>query len=186
MSVLPEFPMPRCRRPWRRKSLLPRLERQGSADPHGLLPHLQALLLRAQGDRLGAGPTARRQGLLRPQAPPRGLPAPGRRGRPRVYGEGRIVPAERAVQRRGWTTGVFDLYGKRAVKRYQTFVATWKPAGGAIRVVLVDEPGGWVAFFCTDVPASAAEILATVADRFALETAFRDCKEVVGAGRQQV
>ncbi|HMB08393.1 MAG TPA: transposase [Isosphaeraceae bacterium] len=115
-----------------------------------------------------------------------GPPAPGRGGRPRVYGEGRIVPAERAVQRRGWTTGVSDLYGKRAVKRYQTFVATWKPAGGAIRVVLVDEPGGWVAFFCTDVSASAAEILATVADRFALETAFRDCKEVVGAGRQQV
>ena len=45
---------------------------------------------------------------------------------------------------------------------------------------------GWVAFFCTDVKASVAEILATVADRFALETTFRDCKEIVGAGQQQV
>ena len=112
--------------------------------------------------------------------------APGRRGRPRIYGAGRMELAKRAGQRRGWSTGSFELYGKRAKKRYKTFVATWRPAGGAIRVVLVDEPSGWVAFFCTDVEASAAEILATVADRFALETSFRDCKEVVGAGQHQV
>jgi hypothetical protein len=112
--------------------------------------------------------------------------APGRRGRPRIYGESRIELAKRAGQRRGWTTGIFELYGQRARKRYKTFEATWKPAGGPIRVVLVDEPTGWVAFFCTDVRASVAEILTTVADRFALETTFRDCKEIVGAGQQQV
>jgi hypothetical protein len=43
-----------------------------------------------------------------------------------------------------------------------------------------------VAFFCTDPSVTVAEILTTVADRFALETTFRDCKEVVGAGQQQV
>jgi hypothetical protein len=110
----------------------------------------------------------------------------GRRGRPRIYGEHRIDLAKRAGQRRGWTTGSFVLYGERVRKRYKTFEATWRPAGGPIRVVLVAEPTGWVAFFCTDVAASAEEILATVSDRFALETAFRDCKEVVGAGQQQV
>jgi hypothetical protein len=36
------------------------------------------------------------------------------------------------------------------------------------------------------VEASVEEILAAIADRFAPETAFRDGKEVVGAGRQQV
>src|SRR4051794_585742 len=71
--LLPEFPMPRCRHPWWREPLLPRLERQGPADPHGLLPHLQAVLLRAKGYRPRAGPVARREGLLRPEAPPRGL-----------------------------------------------------------------------------------------------------------------
>ena len=111
---------------------------------------------------------------------------PGQRGRPRIYGRDRIVLAKRAGQRRGWTTGVFDLYGKPMVKRYKTFLATWGPVGGVIRVVLVDEPKGWVAFFCTDVSASVADILTTVADRFSLEIAFRDCKEVVGAGQQQV
>jgi hypothetical protein len=83
-------------------------------------------------------------------------------------------------------TEILELYGKPVKKRYKTFLATWRPAGGLIRVVLVDEPKGWVAFFCTDPDASAAEILATVADRFALETTFRDCKEIVGAGQQQV
>jgi hypothetical protein len=111
---------------------------------------------------------------------------PGQRGRPRVYGEHRLDLAKRAGQRRGWATGTFDLYGEPTVKRYKTFVATWRPAGGAIRVVLVDEPTGWRAYFCTDVSASVADVLESVADRFALETAFRDCKEIVGAGQQQV
>jgi hypothetical protein len=111
---------------------------------------------------------------------------PGRRGRPRVYGEHRIDLAKRAGQRRGWTTESFTLYGARVAKRYKTFLATWRPAGGVIRVVLVDEPTGWVAYFCTDPSASVAEILTTVADRFSLEITFRDCKEVVGAGQQQV
>jgi hypothetical protein len=111
---------------------------------------------------------------------------PHRRGPKRTYGERRIELAKRAGQRRGWATGTFALYGKPAVKRYKTFVATWRPAGGAVRVVLVDEPKGWIAFFCTDPAATVADILIGIADRFSLETTFRDCKDVVGAGQQQV
>lgn len=111
---------------------------------------------------------------------------PGCRGRPRVYGEGRIELAKRGGQRRGWTTGTFTLYGKPAVKKYKTFVATWRPAGGAIRVVLVAEPGGWVAFFCSDPTAGVADILGNVAGRFSLEITFRDVKGILGAGQQQV
>src|SRR5258705_5922106 len=112
--------------------------------------------------------------------------APHRRGPNRIYGERRIDLAKRAGQRRGWATGTFTLYGKATAKRYKTFVATWRPAGGAIRVVLVDEPTGWVAFFCSDPSATVADILVGVANRFALEIAFRDLKDVVGAGQQQV
>jgi DDE superfamily endonuclease len=110
----------------------------------------------------------------------------GRRGRPRVYGEDRIHLANRAGQRRGWHTGTVNLYGQTVVKRYKTFLATWRPAGGVIRVVLVDEPTGWRAYFSTDPAVTVADILGAVADRFALETTFRDCKDVVGAGQQQV
>lgn len=114
--------------------------------------------------------------------PPR---RPGQRGRPRTYGENRLDLAKRAGQRRGWTTGTFTLYGEAVTKRYKTFVATWRPAGGAIRVVLVDEPHGWRAYFCTDPTASVADVLALVADRFSLEITFREVKEIVGAGQQQ-
>jgi hypothetical protein len=110
----------------------------------------------------------------------------GRRGRPRIYGERRIVLSRRAAHRGGWQTGTFTLYGQAEVKRYKTFLATWRPVGGVIRVVLVDERDGWRAFFCTNPEASVAEILGLVADRFSLETCFRDLKEVIGAGQQQV
>jgi hypothetical protein len=110
----------------------------------------------------------------------------GRRGPQRKYGERRIELAKRAGQRRGWRTGTFELYGEPTVKTYKTFLATWRPAGGLIRVVLLDEPRGWVAFFCTDPAASVADVLGAVADRFSLETAFRDVKQVAGAGQQQV
>lgn len=126
---------------------------------------------------------------LRKDAALRDVPGPrrpGQRGRPRIYGEHRISLAKRAGQRRGWQCGTFELYGKPTPKRYKTFVATWRPAGGAIRVVLVDEPTGWVAYFCTDPDVTVADILGCVADRFSLETAFRDVKDVVGAGQQQV
>jgi len=117
------------------------------------------------------------------------LPEPrpaGRRGRRRIDGERRIDLAKRAGQRRGWVRGTFVLYGKATPKRYQTFVATWRPAAGAIRVVLVDEPDGGRAFFGTDPEASVADILGLVAGRFSLETGFRDLKQIVGAGQQQV
>jgi hypothetical protein len=54
--------------------------------------------------------------------------------------EKRIDLTKRAGQKRGWSTGTFVLYGKEQAKRYKTFVATWRPAGGAIRV---DDPTGY-------------------------------------------
>ncbi len=116
---------------------------------------------------------------LRKDAALRTLPGPkppGRRGPAPTYGPDVIDLAKRAGRRRGWSCDTFELYGEKAVKRYKTFLATWRPAGGATRVVLVDEPTGWRAFFCTDTSASAADILGTVADRFSLVIAFRDCK----------
>jgi hypothetical protein len=55
-----------------------------------------------------------------------------------------------------------------------------------IRVVLVQEEDGWVAFFCTKAAATAVEILEAAADRGAIEQTFKDVKEVWGAGQQQV
>jgi hypothetical protein len=126
---------------------------------------------------------------LRKDAALRTLPGPrpaGKRGRPRTYGSDVIDLAKRGGQRRGWASETLTLYGVASVKKYKTFLATWRPAGGPIRVVLVDEPNGRRAFFCTDTSAGVADILGMVADRFSLEIAFRECKQIVGAGQQQV
>lgn len=110
-----------------------------------------------------------------------------RRGRPRKYGKQRIDLAKRAGQSRGWKTETFTLYGKQVVKRYKTFLATYRPVGAAIRVVLVkNDDCSWVAYFCTDIHASVAQILEAVADRSAIEQVFHDVKEVHGAGQQQL
>ena len=65
-------------------------------------------------------------------------------------------------------------------------MATYPPAGGAIRVVIVREDHGWLAFFATDPNATVTQILEAVADRFAIEQTFHDLKEVYGAGQQQL
>lgn len=44
---------------------------------------------------------------------------------------------------------------------------------GVIRAVLVDEPNGWVAFFCTDPAATVADTLGCAADRFSLGVVLR-------------
>jgi hypothetical protein len=131
-------------------------------------------------------------GRLRKDAALRDLPPPikegqrRRRGRPRRYGRNRRSLAKRAGQRRGWQMIPCVLYNKETSKTCKTFLATYPPVGGVIRVVLVKEPHGWFAFFSTDVNATVCEILETFADRATIEQDFHDIKEVWGAGQQQV
>lgn len=108
------------------------------------------------------------------------------RGRPRKYGKHRISLSKRAGQRRGWLSVECTLYGKRVTKTTKTFLATYRPAGGVIRVVLVKEEHGWFALFCTDPHSRVADILEAFADRATIEQDFHDVKEVWGAGQQQV
>ena len=131
-------------------------------------------------------------GRLRKDAALRDLPPPlkkgskRRPGRPRRYGRNRISLAKRAGQGRGWQTVLCVLYNQETTKTCKTFLATYPPAGGVIRVVLVRELQGWFAFFSTDANTTACEILETFADRTTIEQDFHDIKEVWGAGQQQV
>jgi DDE superfamily endonuclease len=117
------------------------------------------------------------------------VPVPRKRhgpGRPRTYGKKSISLAKRAGHKRGWQQGTFILYGDAVSTRYKTFLATYKPAGGLIRVVLVKEDDGdWRAYFCTQTDATVAEILEATADRSALEQVFHDVKEVHGVAQAQ-
>jgi phenylpyruvate tautomerase PptA (4-oxalocrotonate tautomerase family) len=108
------------------------------------------------------------------------------RGRPRQYGKNKISLAKRAGQTRGWSEIECTVYGKTSTKTYKSFLATYKPAGGVVRVVLVKEEHGWYAFYCTDEAASVQEIVEAFADRATIEQDFHDVKEVWGSGQQQV
>jgi hypothetical protein len=79
-------------------------------------------------------------GRLRKDAALRGLPRPLRRGqrrgrgRPRKYGKNKLSPATRAGQKRGWQTVACTVYNETVIKTHKTFLATYRPAGGVIRV----------------------------------------------------
>ncbi len=129
---------------------------------------------------------------LRRDAALRSVPEPPRpgqakkRGRKPTYGKRSLSLAKRAGHAHGWQTGEFVLYGATVTKTYKTFLATWEPVGGVIRVVLVREDDGWEAFFCTAATATVAQILEVFSDRAAIEQDFHDLKEVHGVGQQQV
>jgi hypothetical protein len=119
-----------------------------------------------------------------PQPPRVGQPT--KRGPKPTYGQQALSLAKRAGQRRGWQTAELVLYGKKVAKTFKTFEATYKPAGGRIRVVIVRADDAWTPFFCTDPAATVAQILEAVADRATIEQDFHDLKEVHGAGQQQL
>jgi DDE superfamily endonuclease len=111
---------------------------------------------------------------------------PGQRGPLPTYGKQRFDLAKRAGHHQGWEQVECVQYGQRLTKTCKTFLATWKPAQGLIRVVLVKETDGWLPFFATDPNAAVVDILEAVADRGSHEQSFKAVKEVWGAGQQQL
>lgn len=112
---------------------------------------------------------------------------PGQRGRPRIYGEQRLSLKKRAAHRQGWNKITYNSRGVEVAREYKTFLATSRLIRGMIRVVIVrDEKGSWVPYFCTRPAATVQEILEAAAARWAIEETFHDVKEVWGAGQQQV
>ena len=77
------------------------------------------------------------------------------RGRPPIYGKNRLSLAIRAGQARGWkSVEVVTMSGRKVSRMYKTFLATWRPAGGVVRVVILkEEDGKWRAFLCNDAEA---------------------------------
>jgi hypothetical protein len=108
-------------------------------------------------------------------------------GRPRKYGRNRIHLHQKASQRSGWSTITVTLYGEQVSKSVKLFKATYPPAGGQIVVLIVREDNGsWRAYLCTNLSATAEQILEAVADRAAIEQNFHDLKEIEGIGQQQL
>ena len=113
-------------------------------------------------------------------------PGKRKRGRPRKYGK-RIKLANVVNHPDGFSKIKVFLYGRKETKDVKVFKALYKPAGCMVQVLVVREGKNcFRAFMCTDLTASAVEILEAVADRYAIEQNFSDIKEIEGAGQQQV
>jgi hypothetical protein len=113
-------------------------------------------------------------------------PKKRKRGRPRKYGK-RVKLANTVKKPDGWFKIKAFLYGREETKEVKVFKALYKPAGCLVEVLIVRESKDcFRAFMCTELTASAVEILEAVADRYAIEQNFSDLKEIEGAGQQQV
>jgi hypothetical protein len=110
------------------------------------------------------------------------------RGRPPIYGKNRLSLAKRAGHARGWQAiEVRTTAGRVVTKAVKSFLATWEPAGGVVRVVIVKEDdGSWRAYLCTDPEASVEAIVQATLDRWAIEQNFHDLKEVEGIEQVQL
>ena len=110
------------------------------------------------------------------------------RGRPPIYGKNRLSLAKRAGQTRGWDqVSVKATTGRPVTRPAKTFLATWRPAGGVVRVVILKEAEGkWRAFLCSDAGASVEAIVQAILDRWAIEQNYHDLKEVERVGEVQL
>ncbi len=116
---------------------------------------------------------------LPPVIPP-GQKRPG--GRPPISGKNRLRLAQRAGQTRGWETIAVRTTTAQVVrKQLKTLLATWRPAGEVVRVVISrEEDGGGRASLGTDPQAGGEAIVPVALDRWGIEPNFHDLQEVEG------
>jgi hypothetical protein len=114
---------------------------------------------------------------------------PGRsrpKGRPRRKGQRLPNPKRIAARkRRGWRRISLTLYGKSVTLCVWSRVCLWYTVarGQPVRVVVTKDPKGRAkprAYFCTDPARSVEEILQTYAQRWDLEVAIRNAKQMLG------
>lgn len=114
----------------------------------------------------------------------------GQPGAPRKKGERLPPPQTDAASSQGWLSGTVSIYRKSVAIRYKSRVALWYSAGGSrpLHIVLIRDPSGQrrdCAFFATELCLSPQSILQTYAQRWSLEVAFRDIKQILGFERPQ-
>lgn len=114
------------------------------------------------------------------------VPAPGKRGRPRKYGE-RIGLQSLFTLARDMQEAVSPVYGEDRGKhkvtiRYMVRDLLWKPAGVLVRFVAVCHPvRGNVILMSTDTSLGGLEIIQLYGLRFKIEYAFKQSIRTLGA-----
>ena len=134
-------------------------------------------------------------GAMRPDAVLTEIPAPPKPGmkggRPRKRGA--VLPKPDALahdERVPWKTCEARLYGHSRKVRYKEIRGQWYRACGVrlLRIVVVKVTTGSIrlrVFFCTDANLSVVQILENYAGRWAIESCFRNLKQLMGFADSQ-
>jgi len=140
---------------------------------------------RGLGARVTITSRLRANAALYERQPPRS----GKKGRPRKWGERLAGLAKIAGDpATTWTETTVRRYGKSETLRLATIECLWRPLGSdtSVRVIIVADagrPSGYqLALITTDLDASAGEIVERYADRWPIEVAFEEGKEIFGVG----
>jgi hypothetical protein len=127
----------------------------------------------------------RTNAVLYAPAPPR----TGKRGRPRKWGD--RLPALNNIAldpATEWVAHTVCRYGKPVTLKLAEICCLWEPLGpdSPVRVILVKDdtrPCGYqIALISTDLQATPTQIVERYADRWPIEVAFLEGKEIFGVG----
>jgi hypothetical protein len=112
-----------------------------------------------------------------------------RRGRPRTRGKKLAKLETMAAHIQNWQTVTFRRRGETVKRLVYTRVVLWYTVSRKpILLVLSRDPKGKEKddfFFTTDVAMAPAEVLACYADRWAIEDAFKNTKQLLGGQQPQ-
>jgi hypothetical protein len=109
---------------------------------------------------------------------------PGTRGRPRRKGQRLGTPSQLAATAR-WTPATVRAYGRDQAMHLADITCLWYGCldTRTVRVILArDRDAGLLALVTTDLAASPAALITRYAARWAIEQAFADARNILGAG----
>ena len=129
----------------------------------------------------------RRDAALYDPPPPR---RKGQRGRPRKKGQRLPTPEQMSRRRKGWVRAKVDQRGKTVERLLLCAPVLWYVVcpERCILLVIVRDPDGKQPddfFFTSDLEASAADVAAHYAGRWAIEDTFRNVKQMLGGQHPQ-
>ncbi|MGO9901346.1 MAG: transposase [Solirubrobacteraceae bacterium] len=116
-------------------------------------------------------------------------PPTGKKGRPAKWGQQLPSLAKLALDpATSWTEQTVRRYAKTETLMLHTIDCLWTPLGAEtlVRVILVQDTnkssGYQIALISTDLNATAAQIVERYADRWPIEVAFEEGKQIFGVG----